>query len=892
MPEQYYQLSPEETLQQLDSGPDGLSAAQAAERLARHGRNTIETESKVTVLGVLLDQFRSFIIYILLFATAFALLVGEYLDVVIILAIVVVNATIGFFQEWSAHRSLESLRRMTAGQATVRRGGETVTVAASELVPGDVIELAEGDQVPADARLLQCFGLGLQEAALTGESEPVAKHTAAMEVEAQIGDQRNTVFTSTSVVRGRGCAVVTATGMDTEIGRIVDLVREAGDAMTPLQRRLDRFGRRLGTVIICICLVVFVAGVTKEALQGDVGTEVFLAFALIGISLAVAAVPTALPAVVTIALSIGVKRLLRRKALVRRLSSVETLGSCDVICTDKTGTLTSNRMTVRRAWTLEGEAEVSGDGDSPDGVASISLDPLLYRIGAACNNASLERDGAGWRTRGDPTEAALLVSAAKTGNGHRFDVEEENPFDPYRKRMSVVVRDGGRRMLYAKGAPDRVLEVCSHVLTPDGSLPLDDALRQRVLEQNERYAGAALRVLGFAFRELTEDADAEEEDLTFVGLQAMMDPPRADVKASLRSCESAGIRVVMITGDYRATATAVGEELGIRGELLTGDELQHMSDQELEAALEAGVDLFSRTTPEHKLRIVAALQHHGYTVAMTGDGVNDAPALKQADIGVAVGSGTDVAKEASDFVMLDDSFTHIVNAVEEGRGIYDNIQKSIMLLLSGNLGEVLIIFLAVMLGFNLPLTAVLLLWINMVTDGAPALAYSVDPYGEDIMHRSPKPRIAAILPLPHLILIGVLGILGTAIALFVFQAYGGASEDPESLALARTMVFNFVVLYEMILVFAIRTCYRVPFLRNGWVWASVIVSLLLQALLMYTPMHSAFGIVPLGAAELGDLVMAGAVFFSSFAAYRLVFQRGLFPEVLELVPVRSARSGQ
>ncbi len=881
----FYKMTPAAALAALESDPSGLAEAEARRRLERHGPNTIETESRVTVLGVLLDQFRSFIVYVLLFAVVFAALLGEHLDVAIIAAIVVVNAVIGFFQEWSAHRSLESLRRMTEIQARVRRDGEAVSVPARELVPGDVVELEEGDQVPADARLLEGMRLGVEEAALTGESEPVSKDAAALEAELQIADQRNMLFTSTSVARGHGTALVVATGMRTEIGRIAELVREAGDGMTPLQRRLDRFGRRLGIAIIAICITVFLAGVVKETLQGGVTTAAFVSFALIGVSLAVAAVPTALPAVVTIALSIGVKRLLRRQALVRRLSSVETLGSCDVICTDKTGTLTSNRMTVRRAWTLAGEAEHEGGGQTPLGAISRALDPLLYRIGAACNNARLERDGEGWRSGGDPTEIALLASAERAGVSSEAQIEEELPFDSYRKRMSVSVLEEGGRRLYTKGAPDHVLEVCSHVLTPAGVVPLDDAMHARISGQNERYAGAALRVLGFACRDLAAGDPVEESELVFVGLQAMMDPPRPDVAESLASCARAGIRVVMITGDHRGTAGAVAGELGIGGGTLTGSELEHLDDAALGEALAGGVNVFARATPEHKLRIVAALQAQGYTAAMTGDGVNDAPALKQADIGVAVGSGTDVAKEAADFVMLDDSFTHIVNAVEEGRGIYDNIQKSIMLLLSGNLGEVLIIFLAVMIGLNLPLTAVLLLWINMVTDGAPALAYSVDPYGADVMRRDPKPKGAAILPRPHLVLIGVLGVFGTAIALALFGAFGGASDDPEAVALARTMVFNFVVLYEMILVFAIRTCYRVPFLKNRWVWASVVLSIALQGLLMYTPAHEAFRIVPLDARELGVLALAGLAFFAVFIAYRTLIQRR-FPDSLELVPLR------
>ncbi len=870
---QRYRQSIAETFLALDAGGEGLTSQEATQRLAKYGFNSLQTKSEVNPLLIFLNQFKSFIIYILLFAVLFSLLIGEYVDSLIILAILLLNALIGFFQELSAHKSLEALRKMGATKATVFRDGRKAVLDAKFLVPGDVVQVEAGDKVPADCRLMEVVRLKVDESALTGESVPVDKDSAVLGREVPLGEQGNMLFSSTAVVTGNGRAVVVATGMATEIGKITTLVKEAEEELTPLQRRLDAFGKKLGMVIIGISGVVFTLGFAKEYLANGMNTEALITFAFIAISLSVAAVPTALPAVVTIALSIGVKRLLRKKALVRRLSAVETLGSCDIICTDKTGTLTQNQMCVRHAWTFDGEAEVSGVGYDPQGEISDSLSPRLFMIGLACNNASLYNEKGRWRITGDPTEAALLSSGRKAGvvvSGVRKD---ELPFDSDRKIMSVLVEDEGRRFIYSKGAAWELLTRCSHVLIQGQEVELDDVLRARIEGINDAYAGQALRVLGFAYKNLGPGELFVEERLTFVGLQAMIDPPRPDVVESIAKTKGAGIRVIMITGDYRATAAAIGAEVGISGEVVTGEEMERLNEEQLIAALANGANIFARVVPEHKQRIVAALQKTGHVVAMTGDGVNDAPALKKANIGVAVGSGTEVAKEASDFVLLDDSFTHIVNAIEEGRGIYDNIQKSIMLLLSGNLSEVLIIFLAVLFGMSLPLTAILLLWINMVTDGAPALAYSVDPYGDGIMRRKPKPAREGILPRSKLTLIGVLGVVGTVIALTIFSLTGGNDGSAENVILAQTMVFNFVVFYECILVFVIRHGYRVPFFSNGWVWGSVLLCIGLQAMLMYTPLREVFKIVALSVRELGVLAIGGLIFYLLSVCYQMVAKR-------------------
>lgn len=869
----FYQTPLDDLFRQLETEPAGLAPEEAQRRLQRDGLNKLETKTDINPLLIFLDQFKSFIIYILLFAVVFSLLIGEYIDSLIILIILLVNAVIGFYQELSAHKSLEALKKISTVSATVLRAGKRRVVAAKELVVGDIVLLEAGDRVPADLRIIEAVQLKVEESALTGESVPVDKKPLTLDGEVPLGDRHNMLFAATTLATGNCRALVVATAMATELGKITTLVKEAKQELTPLQRRLDQFGRKLSYAIITICLVVFALFFSKDLLANGYSSHSFLAFILIAISLAVAAVPTALPAVVTIALSVGVKRLLEKKALVRNLSSVETLGSCNVICTDKTGTLTASQMTVRYAWTLAGEVALSGSGYAPEGELSGPPGQELFACGLLCNNATLDQENGQWRITGDPTEAALLTSAAKAGiSDHRRRLAEL-PFNSERKLMTVqVATDGATTTSYCKGALGVLLGHCTRVLVGEEERELTAEVRQLIEQQNRQYASQALRVLGFAMKKHTAPAALAEQDLTFLGLQAMIDPPRADVIESLHKTRLAGIRVIMVTGDYGETAKAIGREIGIGGGEISGAQVAGMDAAALQAVLQNDVNIFSRVAPEHKQRIVEALQQLGNTVAMTGDGVNDAPALKKANIGVAVGSGTEVAKEAADLVLLDDSFTHIVNAIEEGRGIYDNIQKSIMLLLSGNLGEVLIVFLAALFGLNLPLTAILLLWINMVTDGAPALAYSVDPYGKDIMLRPPKPRAEGILPASKLALLAVLGTVGSLLALALFFYFGGTSALPAQLTHAQTMVFNFVVLYEVILTFVIRSSYHVPLFTNRWVWAAASLAISLQALLMYTPLAGVFKIVPLGWFDLAALLAAGLLFAGASLAYQLAFR--------------------
>jgi len=866
-----YRQSTDKLMARLETSAEGLSSAEAARRLTRDGANLLERVKPVNPVQLFFSQFKSFIIYVLLFAVGLSVLVGEWVDSLIILAILIANALIGFFQELTAHRSLESLKKMAPLNAMVRRDGNWREIRAAELVAGDLIRVMAGDKVPADARLLSAVRLKADEASLTGESIPVEKEPKVIDSEVPLGERCNILFASTAVVAGNGLALVTATGMNTEIGAISRLIGTTIESPTPLQLRLDRFGRKLGYVIIVICLIIFAASLVRGWLSGTLSSETLVGLILVSISLAVAAIPEGLPAIVTISLSIGVKRLLARQALVRRLASVETLGSCDIVCTDKTGTLTKNQMTVRYAWTADAEADISGSGYEPKGEISACIDPLLFRIGLVCNNASLaEKDGA-WQITGDPTEAALLVSAAKAGVMAWGERRDELPFDSDRKMMSVLAEEeGGLLVMYCKGAPTELLLRCDRMWLGGSEVPLTAERRREIVERNDHYAAGALRVLGLAFRLVSDADDFAEENMIFVGLQAMHDPPRLDVAAAIGRTRDAGIRVIMVTGDYRETARAIGAEIGISGGSCTGSELDQMSDDELVGELEKGTNIFSRVVPGHKLRIVQALQMSQHIVAMTGDGVNDAPALKAADIGVAVGSGTEVAKEAADFVLLDDSFTHIVNAIEEGRGIYDNIQKAIMLLLSGNLTEVLIIFLSVLFGMNLPLTAILLLWINLVTDGAPALAFSVDPYGDNLMSRPPKPKAEELMPPVKLGLIALLGLVGTAIALTIFALTGGRAQDPEAIRHGQTMVFNFLVVYEMVIAFVIRLEYRVGLFANRWLWGAVVLALGLQGVIMYTPLAQVFQVVPLAAREIqvffagGLLVWGIALVFYKF----------------------------
>lgn len=831
--EAWHTRSVEDVLAQLGSSAAGLSAAEAAQRLAANGPNELKEGKRISPLQIFLGQFKSLIIWILIVAGVVSGLLGELVDAIAILAIVVLNALIGFYQEFNAEKSIAALKKMTAPQAKVRRDGKVTAISASEIVTGDIIELEPGDLVAADARLLEASSLKCIESALTGESDAVEKHSVALEKhDVPLGDRENMIFMGTSVATGQGRAVVVATGMDTEIGCIAGLIEEAGaETGTPLQQKLDSFGRILVWASLGIVALLFVLGLVR-------GMKFFELF-MTSVSLAVAAVPEGLPAVVTVSLALGVMRMSRRRALVRKLPAVETLGSTTVICTDKTGTLTVGEMTVRALYVAGQNYEVTGEGYEPNGEVRFEgkatdarhAGPLLELAAllVGCNNAHLVLEDGTWRVIGDPTEGALLAGGHKAG-GNKERIEKESPkhheipFDSDRKRRTVIRRmPSGRLRAFINGAPEMLLSHCTKIYSGTEVRTITEQDRQIISSQNSAMAQQALRVLGSAYRDLDESSPARltpeevERDLVFVGLAGMYDPPRAEAKEAVAKCRGAGIRVVMITGDHPHTATAIARELGIASggdAAITGAELDKMSDEELgQRAPKAAV--YARVTAQHKLRIVRAWQANEAVVAMTGDGVNDAPAIKGADIGIAMGrSGTEVTKQASDMIITDDNFASIVAAVEEGRGIYDNIRKTLQYLLAGNCGELILMTVCVIIGLPVPLLPIHLLWINLVTDGLPALCLATDPIDSDVMTRRPRSRAERITGGGFLSTMLLTGFLTAGVSFGVYL-YGLKTE---TLELARTHAFAALVFAELLRAFGARSetkpVWRVRLLSN------------------------------------------------------------------------------
>jgi Ca2+-transporting ATPase len=841
----------------------GMTGSQVAEGRDRFGFNELAETPPTPIWKKLLAQFKELVIWILIAAAVVAGVAGEWADTLAILAIVVMNGIIGFLQEEKAERALAALQKLSAPMAKVIRDGTLQTVPARELVPGDRIELEAGDYVPADCRLISGFSLRVQEAALTGESVPVEKDPArVLDPTTPLGDRVNMVYMGTVVAVGKAGAVAVATGMITELGHIAGLLDRYEAEPTPLQRRLAELGRVL--VAVCLVLVVIIF-----ALQLGRGGEVLPTF-LVAVSLAVAAVPEGLPAVVTIALALGLQRMVRRHALIRKLPSVETLGCVTVICSDKTGTLTRNEMTVREIVTGGREYQITGAGYVPHGDFHVrgarihatetenphkesshheTVDPQgehdliqTLTVAARCNNATVSERAEGdgeWQVIGDPTEGALVVAAMKAGiaaNDSNHDVLLELPFDSDRKAMSVIVRSGqGRAMMFTKGAPEVILGKCTAELRDGKIVPLTEARRREIMETNAQLASRALRVLALALREI-DDADAkqaEETDLTLAGLVGMIDPPREEAKTAVQKCRDAGIRPVMITGDHPATARAIARELEIATEsdrVVAGTELDSTSDDALAEQVEQ-IAVYARVSAEHKLRVVNAWKKRGQVVAMTGDGVNDAPAVKAADIGIAMGiAGTDVTKEASDMVLTDDNFASIINAVEEGRGIFDNIQKFVHYLLSCNAGEVLLMFFAAVVGWPVPLHAIQILWINLVTDGLPALALGLERPEPDIMQRPPRPPREPVITLQRGLLILIHGtLIGAAAAFGFWWIYRG---DADKLEPARTAAFCITALAQLFFSLGCRSQrYTMPQLglfTNPYLFWAIAASALLQ----------------------------------------------------------------
>jgi P-type Ca2+ transporter type 2C len=878
----------------------GLSDTEARARLAAVGPNELAARPRVARWRRFLAQFQDVLVVLLLIATAIsvALWIIERdaplpYEALAIFAVVLLNATMGYVQESRAEAAVAALRAMSAADAGVVRGGARRRIAAAELVPGDIVLIGEGDTIPADARLLESVALQTAEAALTGESLPVSKSTAVIDHDAAIGDRDNMVFSGTAATYGHGKGIVTATGMRTETGRIAGLLEQTATEATPLQRALDRTGKRLGLAVVAIAAIMIATIVIVEDVRGPAA---LLDVLILGVALAVAAVPEGLPAIVTAVLSIGVQRMARRNAIVRRLAAVETLGSATVIASDKTGTLTRNEMTVRVVVTASGTVTFEGSGYAPegavhrdgggavDGLLSLEIERALAVADRANNAAIQQRDGR-WIVQGDPTEGALLVAARKAGlRSDALDVRlprvGEVPFSSERKLMSTLHRDAQREdrgVVFTKGAPDVLLARCTRELVGDERRSLTPTRRAEILESNEQLAGKALRTLAVGARWLTSEALAEhaarpdervEQDLVFVGLIGIMDPPRAEARAAVARAKRAGIRPLMITGDHPRTAAVIARELGLSadGRVVTGAEFEKLTPDEA-ARTVADVSVYARVSPEHKLRIVEALRLTGAVVAMTGDGVNDAPALKRADIGIAMGiSGTDVSKEAADMVLADDNFASIVAAVEEGRAIFANIRKFLRYLLSSNIGEVMTMFFGVLWagriglhgsadGLALPLLATQILWINLVTDGPPAVALGVEPGDAGLMEQPPRPAHEAIVTARMWVGIVLVGVVMAAGTLFVLDASlpGGFVDGTGDLQHAQTMTFTTLMLFQLFNVLNARSDERSAFVRlftNRWLWIALGVSLVLQALVVYAPfLQRAFGTTSLNATD-------------------------------------------
>lgn len=896
---QAYQLPVSEVVETLETSlQDGLKDAEASDRLAHYGPNELASEKPVPAWRRFLRQFQDTLVVLLLVATAISagLWIAERdtalpYEALAILAVVLLNAMMGYLQESRAQAAVDALRAMAADDARVIRNGMQRSIPAAEIVPGDLILVEEGDTIPADARLVEAIALKTAEAALTGESLPVNKSTTPIAGEASLGDRHNMLFSGTSVTYGHGRAVVTATGMNTEMGRVAGLLKETEDEVTPLQQELDRTGKLLGGVVVVIAVVMIGTIILVEDVTGLANVFDVL---ILGVALAVAAVPEGLPAVVTAVLALGVQRMAGRNAIIRHLSAVETLGSASVIASDKTGTLTRNEMTVRTVVTASGQVQFGGTGYEPDGEVQAegtdeikgTLQAELVRTLAAADRANnavlLETDGR-WTIQGDPTEGALIVAARKAGL--EADALEarlarigEIPFSSERKLMSTVHSDAmqpERILVFTKGAPDVLLARCTYELVGEERRPLDNTRRKKILHTNEELAGQALRTLGVAARELPSQGFEEseigasvEEDLVFFGLVGMIDPPREEAKEAVNRAKEAGIRPIMITGDHPVTASVIARELGIakNGQTVTGAELESLSEEALDHQV-GTTSVYARVNPEHKLRIVDALQRTGAVVAMTGDGVNDAPALKSADIGVAMGiTGTDVSKEAADMILADDNFATIVAAVEEGRAIFSNIRKFLRYLLSSNIGEVMTMFFGVLLaGFIgldtggeavvLPLLATQILWINLVTDGAPALALGVDPASPGLMRRSPRPPDEGVITRQMwrgIFSVGTVMAVGTLLVLDA-SLPGGILEGTGDLQYGQTMAFTTLMLFQIFNVFNARSDVRSAFVglfKNGWLWGAVLLSILLQIAVVYVPfLQRAFGTVGLSAED-------------------------------------------
>ncbi|EHK02693.1 ATPase, P-type (transporting), HAD superfamily, subfamily IC [Candidatus Haloredivivus sp. G17] len=890
----WHSKSRDEIFSELDTSEEGLPQEEAKERLEKEGENRIESGDSTSPLKIFISQFQDNLIYLLMAAALLSVGIGllpghqpEYAEAGIIMLILFANGTFGFIQDYRAEKSIEALKKMSTPAAMVMRDGEKVEVDSTEIVPGDIIFLEQGDAVPADARLLEAESLDTDESALTGESNNVSKDPGKVEADSAVADRSNMVFMDTHVVRGRGKAVVTDTGMDTEVGDIAEEISDADDKETPFQEEVDEMGRKIGALVIGIVALVAV-------IQLSITGAGMITVLLMAIGLSVAAIPESLPAIVTLTLALGSKKLLKKNALVRRLPVVEALGSVNYIVTDKTGTLTEGVMTVENLYYQGENFEVTGTGTSTEGkfmkdgeeVDTEYLGPIL-ECGVYCNNAEKTGEKSDKDFRGEPTEIALLVSGMKAGLKPDKERKRSIPFSSDRKRMTTVTEDG---KAYMKGAPETVLERCDRILIDGEEKELTDQKKDEIIDQNHEYAREALRVLGFAHKEVEGDEDDEEVEsgMVFLGLQGMMDPAREEVKDAVEDCRTAGIGVVMATGDNIETAKAIGKELGFNPEgALTGPEIDEMSDKELEEKV-TEVEIFARVTPQHKVRISKALQSQDYNVAMTGDGVNDAPALKNSDVGIAMGQrGTDVAKKSSDMVLQDDNFVTIRDAISEGRAIFDNIRKVTNQLLSTNSGEVMFVFLGTLIGGlfypeqfagadAVVLTAVMILWVNFASDGPPAIALGEDPKVKGIMERNPRDPDESIIDKKILYMIAVTGPLAAIIMLPLFFM------NIENMMLAQTILFMALAFFELLMFQVIRRDYGLKLWDNKYLIAAILASTLLHLSIIYTPIAEYFGVVQLGLQHWGYIAASLLVFWVIEVGFRRLLSRRYGNRINEL----------
>ena len=870
----------------------GLTPGEAAERLEKCGPNELVEKPRPGFFQMLLSQFNNFLVIILMVAAIVSLFLGERVDALAIMIIVVLNAVVGVIQESKAEAALAALKKMAAPNAQVIRGGQQMTISSRELVPGDVVLIDAGNYVPADLRLIESVNLKVEEASLTGESVPVEKNAkVVLDKDIPLGDRKNSAFMSTLVTYGRGRGLVTATGMHTQIGQIAEMLQSYEEEETPLQRKLDQLAKWLGIICLTICGIIFVYGLIRDTHVGTIFSDGLMAYFrnekkdIIGlfmtaVSLAIAAIPEGLPAVVTICLAIGMQSMIRRHVLIRKLPAVETLGCATVICSDKTGTLTQNEMTVVQAWVDGKRLKITGEGYSPNGQFSKDGQPfdpqkdsstsLLLHAALLCNDAKLEESGeekgaTSYRIIGDPTEGAIVVAAAKagiwrTGTEKVFPRVQEIPFDSDRKRMTTIHERQASDAVFpftcpstaafVKGAPDIILDLCNQILIDGHAVPITQERKKGILEVNQDMARQALRVLGVAYRPLDGvpkecTSETVENHLTFIGLMGMIDPARPEVKEAVKVAKGAGLKSVMVTGDYKDTAEAIAHEIGVMtagGRVLTGAELDKISDEELTEIVDK-VDVYCRVSPAHKTKIVDAFKARGHVVAMTGDGVNDAPALKRANIGVAMGiTGTDVSKETADMVLTDDNYASIVSAIEEGRIIYSNIRKFVYYLVSCNIGEILIIFVSMLAGLPMPLKPVQLLMLNLVTDGAPALALGMEKGDPDIMKRPPRPTREPVINWEMRVGTVVQAVVMTAAVLLAY--YWALQIYPQQVDRAQTIAFATLCLSELFRAFTARSehhgIFSIGVFTNRWMIWAVLGSAALVFFAIYVPFLQPF----------------------------------------------------